>query len=209
MSIRVQLKNPKSQIEKITDQITDYLNRKLRKNYQRVVNSLRQKIPAWIREQPEVRSLLSEGNMGSLNALFGLYPGGAIRAIDDIIDAIKQSTTIKIDKINRKYRGDIEFGFQSLDFVNLLSLGTGHVITEKSADLHWLNWLLTQGDTIVIVGYQYDPRIGGRSGGGVMTEGTSFRVPPQYSGTLDNNFITRAFSNREKEIEPIMMRLFE
>lgn len=210
MTIRLKLTTPQKKIEEmIAEQTTDYLNRKIRKNYARVVNSLRQKIPFWIRSQPEIQSLLSEGIPGSLNALFGLYGGDAARATVDIIEAIKQSTTIKIDKINRRYQGNVEFSFQPSDFSNLLNLGSGHVITEKSDDLHWLEWLLTIGDTAIIVGYRYEPKASGRSGGGIMTKGSFFRVPPQFSGTLENNFITRALLGREKEIEPIMARLFE
>jgi hypothetical protein len=210
MTIKLKLTTPLRKIEEmIAEQTTDYLNRRIRKNYSRVVNSLHQKIPAWIRSQPEIQSLLDEGIPGSLNALFGLYGGDAVRVVHDIIDSIKQSTFIKIDKINRKYQGNIEFSFQSNNFANILGLGSGHVITEKGADLHWLEWLLTAGDIIVVVGYQYNPKASGRSGGGVMSKGTFFRVPPQFAGTMEDNFITRAFANREKEIEPIMARLFE
>lgn len=193
----------------IDDQTTEYLNKKIAKNYRRVVNSLQQKIPFWIRSQPEIQSLLSEGIPGSLNALFGLYAGDAGRAVADIINAIKQSTSIRVDKINRKYQGNIEFNFQSSDFSNILSLSSGYVSTENNANLHWLNWLLTMGDTVVVVGYRYQPKNSGRSGGGIMLESGSFRVPPQFSGTLENNFIIRALSGREREIEPIMARLFE
>lgn len=193
----------------IADQTTEYLNKKITKNYRRVVNSLQQKIPFWIRSQPEVQSLLSEGAQGSLNALFGLYGGDANRAVNDIVNAIKQSTTIRVDKINRKYQGNVEFSFQPSDFANLLGLSSGSVTTEKGASLNWLEWLLTAGDTVIIVGYRYQPKSDGRSGGGIMIERGFFRVPPQFSGNLENNFITRALSGREEEIGPIMARLFE
>ena len=210
MTIRLKLTTPQKKIEEmIAEQTTEYLNRKIRKNYGRVVNSLRQKIPFWIRSQPEIQSLLNEGTFGSLNSLFGLYKGDANRAVIDIIEAIKQSTSIKIDKLNRKYQGSIEFNFQASDFNNLLNIGSGYVITEKNESLHWLKWLLTAGDAIIVVGYQYQPKAAGRSGGGFMTKGNFFRVPPQFSGTLENNFITRALSNREREIDQVIVRLFE
>lgn len=210
MSIRVELKNPKNQIEKISNQITDYLNRALRRNYQRVVNSLNQKIPMWIREQPEVQSLLSQGMPEELNSIFGLRPGDASVAVNDIINAIKSSTIINVSKINRRYQGTVEFNFQSLNFANLLDLPSGYVITEKQESLHWLDWLLIQGDSTIIIGYDYEPTLGiGRSGGGIMVKSGFFRVPPKFSGNSQNNFITRAFANREKEIESIMTRLFE
>lgn len=210
MTIRLKLITPQKKVEEmIAEQATEYLNRKIRKNYGRIVNSLRQKIPFWIRSQPEIQSLLNEGIPGSLNALFGLYGGDANRAVVDIIEAVKQSTNIKISKINRKYQGDVEFNFQPSNFVNLLNLNSGIVTTEKGQTLNWLDWLLTAGDAAIIIGYRYEPGSGGRSGGGIMLKGSFFRVPPQFSGTLEDNFIIRALSNRQKEIEPIMARLFE
>lgn len=210
MSIRLKLTTPAKQIQKMADeQITQYLNGKIRKNYSKVVNSLRQKIPFWIRSQPEMQSLLSEGIPGSLNAVFGLYRGDASRAVSDIVDAVKNTTTINIKKINSRYVGTVEFNFQPANFLNILNLNSGHVITEKGMDLHWLNWLIAKGDTVIVIGYEYEPSDLGRSGSGTMTKGTSFRVPPQYSGTLEYNFIVRALSNREQEINPIVQRLFE
>lgn len=210
MTLKIKLITPPKKIkEMIDEQATEYLNKKISKNYRRVVNSLQQKIPFWIRSQPEVQSLLSEGAQGSLNALFGLYAGDAGRAVNDIVNAVKQSTIIRIDKINRRYQGNVEFSFQPSDFANLIGLSSGNITTEKGVGLNWLDWLLTAGDTAIIIGYQYRAGDSGRSGGGIMIERGFFRVPPQFSGNLENNFITRALSGREKEIEPIMARLFE
>lgn len=214
--ISLRLTTSKKEIDRmIAGQATDYLNRKISRNYPKVVNSLRQRIPAWIRSQPEIQSLLAQGIPGSLNAVFGLYNGDALTAVSDIIQAIKQSTEIKISKINNKYQGDVEFSFQADDFANLLSLESGRVRTvpgpfdDGGADLHWLEWLLTRGDSVIITGYTYKAGFDGRSGGGIMRRGVSFRVPPQYSGTINDNFITRALSNREQEIETVITRLFE
>ena len=58
-----------------------------------------------------------------------------------------------------------------------------------------------------MAGYSYDAQSGlGRSGLGYMSEGGAFRVPPQFSGTSDNNFITRALIGeaQEKQISKIL-----
>ena len=58
--------------------------------------------------------------------------------------------------------------------------------------LDWLNWLLTRGDDIIVGDYSFIQKPGiGRSGLGAMTAGGVFRIPPEYSGTQDDNFITR------------------
>ena len=52
------------------------------------------------------------------------------------------------------------------------------------------------------------PGKAGRSRGGVMmANAQSWRVPPQFSGTDENNFITRAFSGREKEVQDLFGQL--
>ena len=66
--------------------------------------------------------------------------------------------------------------------------------------MHWLDWLLKRGDSIIVVNYQYNPQTGiGRSKLGNMVDGGSFRIPPQFSGTIDDNFITRSFSGPTQE----------
>jgi hypothetical protein len=42
-----------------------------------------------------------------------------------------------------------------------------------------------------------------------MTTGSLWRVPPQFAGTLQNNFITKALSNREKELTVILKDIFK
>ena len=41
----------------------------------------------------------------------------------------------------------------------------------------------------------------------MMADAQSWRVPPQFSGTDENNFITRAFSGREKEVQDLFGQL--
>ena len=58
------------------------------------------------------------------------------------------------------------------------------------------------------MGYEYESGPGGRSGGGLMGEGGFWRVSPEFSGTNTNNFVTRSFKFREKEISQVLQGLF-
>jgi len=40
-----------------------------------------------------------------------------------------------------------------------------------------------------------------------MKLGSGFRVSPEFSGTIEDNFITRAFSKKEQEIQKIILRI--
>ena len=39
-----------------------------------------------------------------------------------------------------------------------------------------------------------------------MRAGKAWRVPTEFSGTIEDNFITRAFSGRENELQNLMAK---
>ena len=194
-------------LSKVNAAIAQHINKQIEKNKSAVFNKFKPLVAKWIESQPEIQSLLDQGRPASLNSLFGLYPGQANAAVSVIVDSVVDATLIEAPKIDKNLKGEIKFKFQPANFANLLTLGVGHTITAQGADLHWLDWLLTQGDKIIIIGYRYEPVGRGRSGVGSMKIGGSFRVPPQFSGDLKDNFITRAFSKRESEITKLVSQL--
>lgn len=189
--------------------LAESINKSINKYKGEVGKALKLSIGNWIRSQPEISSLLANGAFGSLNAQFGLPIGSASFAVERIISEITDNININFQPINEKLKGQIEFNFQPINYLNLLGLPEGHVLTEKGVDLHWLDWLLIQGDTTIIVGYGYIPAARGRSGGGYMSLGKVWRVPPEFSGTATNNFITRSFDGRDNEIINILKGLFK
>ena len=206
LTITVDLLHTNSQIQdEIHKILAKELDKKINKNRSKVIKPFKQAIEGWLLQSPEINSLLSQGEEGSLNAVFGLSPGSGPSAVSSIISTVANSVQIKLSKISPKnLSGGVEFRFQNTDFSNLLSLPQGRQITELGGDLHWLDWLLTKGDAVIVKGFFYDPSNEGRSGGGTMKVGGTFRVPPVFSGTVDNNFITRAFQNRDTQISKIL-----
>ncbi len=211
MTITVDLLKSNDFIEQqILKEIASNLNKSLAKNKNKITAPLKRAIEGWLLGSPEVQSLLSTGDIRSLNSLFGLSPGAGASAVSSIINSVANSVDIKFTKISSKdLSGSLEISFQKTDFSNILSLPQGHQVTEVGTDLHWLDWLLTKGDAVIIAGFFYDPTGDGRSGGGVMKVGGTFRVPPQYSGTTDNNFITRAFANKNAQISKILSSILK
>jgi hypothetical protein len=191
----------------INKALVKHINMAIAKNRGKVSKRFKNEVKGWLRQSPEINSLLAQGSPESLNAVFGLAPGAGNSAVDAIINSVVDSMQIKISKISPRYRGEILFNFQENSLGNILGLSEGHQITLFGEDLHWLNWLLTSGDAIVIKGFSYEPSKDGRSGGGTMKVGGSFRVPPEYAGVLGNNFITRAFEGKDKEIFNILTQL--
>ena len=77
-----------------------------------------------------------------------------------------------------------------------------------NSKLNWLEWLLEKGDTPIIIGYRYSASDKGRTGGGIMKPGGAFRIPPQFSGTEEENFVIRALVGepQQQEIERIIRK---
>jgi len=196
---------------KIYKGLMEDINAAINKNKNSVIRRLNASIEGWIRRQPEVVSLLSDGKLKSLNAQFGLPRGSVEGAVDEIISSALSTLEIDIKPINEKLKGGVEFKFQNQDYINLLGLGAGHVITESGTDLHWLDWLIIKGDTVIVKGYEYSTGNRGRSRGGFMdlNLGGVWRVPPQFSGIRQDNFLTRAFEGKDKQIEVILRGLLK
>lgn len=208
MSLSIKLLETNNQIrDKIYKSIANDVNKRIKRRSPKVRDSIAKKIPGWLYSSPEITSLTS-GGQGSLAAQFGLPSFAADSAADAIVNAIVASTIIDVNAVNsRNLEGGITIKVQPDNFANLLSLPQGFVKT-KSGQLHWLDWLLTRGSQMIVLGYKYVPSSDGRSGGGTMQGGGNWRVPPQFSGTVNDNFITRAFSGRNKDIELAMKELF-
>jgi len=208
MNISITLVDSIKTVEKnINDAIANSINDKIKDNLPKIKSSAKKLVREWVSAQPEIESLKSS-SLGSLVGYFGIT-----RSPQDVVEAIvhaaSESTEVKFVDYSSKFSGGLELRFQPSSFMNLLSLPEGHTIY-SGGDLHWLEWLLKRGDRTIIANYEYNPITGlGRSGLGIMIPGGSFRVPPQFSGTEDNNFITRALIGKiqEQQISQIIQKV--
>jgi hypothetical protein len=207
MTLSIKILDTDKQIEQnVNAAIADAINDIISRNLKSIETSVKSLIPSWILSQPEMVSLQST-DPSSLAGQFGIQ-GSVSSIVNNIVQAVANATSINFVKYTKKLKGGLELQFQPTDFNNLLSLPDGHT-RYRGGDLHWLDWLLKRGDNIIVVNYQYNPQTGlGRSGLGNMIGGGSFRVPPQFSGTDADNFITRAFigSNQERQISDLIQR---
>lgn len=209
MKLRLELTTSQRQFNKfIGIDLSKQVNKIIKKNLRNAQVILKSRVREWIENQPEIQSLKAEGIPHSLSSLFGLEPGQADIVVNRIVGALEDSIQVNVDKIDINYNGEIEFHFSSDSFASILGLQEGRVSTETGKDLHWLDWLLTKGDTVIILGYHYVPSNSGRSGGGIMIPAGTFRVPPEFSGTQEDNFLTRAFADKEAELVSILRGLF-
>jgi len=150
---------------------------------------------------PEIQSLKG----GILKFDFGL----ADDPTETIIYAISNSIDVYFKglRLNKNSTTNVlSIYIQPTDFQNLLNLPQATSVTQLGNSLPWLKWLLTAGDAILIKDYhvEYGNYSQSRSGGAIMVPKSAFKVNSSFSGTEEDNFITRALSNHEKEIAEIV-----
>lgn len=168
-------------------------------------------IKVLIKATPEFDSIMN----GQLKLDLGLaHPQTALA---QILDKLADSVQINFKPLkikNEDLIGNLEIDIISGSFSNILDLSESTYYS-KGYRIPWLEWLLLKGDAIIIANYsvKYFTRTVGASntGSALMIHNnkhkTGWRVPSQFSGTKDNNFITRAFINNpqtEKTIGDIL-----
>lgn len=177
-----------------------------------IANLLRSKIP---KIESEVKAIVQSRLMicpeilslkaGTLRLDFGIPIDPTDQIIYSIVNSIH--AYFRNFRLNKKSVSTIlSIYIQPSDFKNLLENAYGIVITEQLEPIPWLEWLLTGGDAVQITGWQvdYGDFSGSRTGGAIMVPVGFFKVDSQFSGTEENNFITRALSNIDEDIYRII-----
>ncbi len=196
--------------QEIANKILTALAEVIGPHFSTAVDGIREDVSAVVKEtissSPEMQSLLG----GTLQFDIGLPPGQAVQVVDIFAQAIAANVVVKyknVKKSGRKLKGGITIEIQPLAYQNIPNIPLQWDLTSgQQADVKTL--LLEAGDSILVFGYdiQYGPF--GRSGGARMSRhadeswgmsaGVS-RVPPSFSGTRSNNFISRALKNKDFE----------
>lgn len=162
-----------------------------------------------LRSQPEYKALQAGGK---LQIEFGI--SNPIK-VENIITRFANSVTVFV-LFPRVYaqglKGGIEIRAVPADYSDVLADENAYQQTEHGVTLEWLNWLLTEGNRKIIRNYtvKYTDKQKSRTGKAVMiTSKKYWGVPPEYSGTTTNNWVTRAFEGIEDEINQIVKRNVE
>lgn len=177
-----------------------------------IKNDLQKSVPLIFEMSPEYKSIAR----GTLQAQFGLRPDEAEDKVKTIVETLAKS--VKVDFTKLSYRGGkISGGFRfyafKADFSDILSLDAAIQITDAGATLPWLEWLLLEGDKVIIYDYFFLPGNfkQSRSNKGIMVMGNTkyWRVPPIYSGIATNNWITRTINAALIDIETIVEQILK
>lgn len=166
----------------------------------RIKRRVKALVIAALANSQEISSLSS----GSLKLDFGLTEDPTVQ----IIDAVADSVYVEVRRIRAtkgRFGGGVTIKVQPTGYSNLLSLPVAKQEI-RDGSLPWLSWLLTRGDDIIIAdfGVEYGSMYGRTGGARMSEEFAPFRVDPRYSGTAENNFITRALAPYGKSITSII-----
>ena len=193
-------------VAKINKALAKEINSKMLKKVSLIKSMLKPVIATALFSSPEIISLGS----GVLRFDFGI-PDDPAAAIADMIANSLQFNYSKVRLRGKNLAGGLTITLQPTDYTLLRTSSVGMTETEDGDVLPWLDWLLTLGDSIIIVnfGVQYGPY--GRTGGARMVPTSKnpsirpFQVNPNYSGNEADNFITRAIAAQAGPIRTLIM----
>ncbi len=184
-------------LEIMADHINDTLNIAMPK----ITTEIKELVAVSLREEPEYQSLLS----GRLKAEFGLSD---TNMVDNIID--KLVSTIDVSRSTVSYNkiglvGGFTITMMKSDDMNgVIFTDIASVISNNGQHLPWLQWLLLEGNNAIVK--NFDVKMGSysqsRSGMAIMVSSRdNWRVPPEFVGTISNNWTTRAIDRIEDKID--------
>ncbi len=174
------------------------------KMVQIVIDPIRDAVDKAIRASPEYQSLL----VGVLRNLFGL--ADPQKALNNIVAAVRNSVQVTPSP------SGVTVDILRNDLQDVLGVdGAGYMShsIRNNTDIWvpWLSWLLLEGSRIILVDWvAVVPHTPGatRTGGAVMVQpkktSRGFAVPPEFSGTIDNNWLTRCLQEAVPAINDLL-----
>lgn len=181
----------------VAEAMRDTINQQLPKTLAQIKKRIGNEVGVFLRQSHVYDALLN----GPLDLELGIPQGEALDRIEKIIDVIILQTEVVFRRVSvsgNNINGGFSIYIINKDWSLLTNLPESYIFTNNYV-LAWLDWLLTQGDRVLV--RDFDITFGSfqtsRSGGAIMTPGKGkyWRVPSQYSGTPSNNWIISAIND--------------
>jgi hypothetical protein len=199
----------------IRKKILGALLEEVKNTFNRSIPQIKDKIESLIREsitsEPEYISLVG----GQLRAELGIPDASS--KIQELLNIWVSNIQVEINQFrinNIGLSGGFSINCIKSDYSDVLSSSAAQVEDFiRGYSLPWLNWLLLEGGTIlvkdhiVVVGNSN----ASRTGDAIMKTliRGSWRVPSEFAGTENNNWITRAIDKLEDRIFNIFKNTIE
>lgn len=203
------LENNSQIVSAIIHSIRDVINEAIKKSMSKIVDGAKEIISESLRQEPEYGSLMS----GKLKADFGIPNSSVVQRVVDALVNTVTVTDIPITANNNGLRGGfILTMMKSDDLSGVIHQDIASVSDIKGYTLPWLEWLLLQNNTPIVKNYEvkYGPSPYSRSGLGIMVPSDGdWRVPPEFAGSQENNWTTRAVDRSEAQIYKLIQQSIE
>lgn len=208
MQFKLKILEKNREIEqKILQALLPDANAILKRYFQAITPKIKEAISTAIKNSPEYGSIVS----GSLKYELGIPDGDSrINTLLNIwlsnINVDLKPTVIK----NSQIFGSIKVSLIKADLSDVLGSDAAFLTDSRTGSMvDWLNWLSLAGDRTIIKDYNFilGPNNMSRTGGGIMryTPGSGkWKIPSEFSGTITNNWITRAIDSASGSIDTIL-----
>lgn len=193
----------------IIHSIKDVISIAIKKSLSRIVDGTKDIVSEALRQEPEYSSLIS----GKLKADFGIPDSSMVqRVVDALVDTVTM-TDIPIVANKSGLKGGFVLTMMKSDDLNgVIYRDIANVTDIKGYKLPWLEWLLLRNNSAIVKNYtvDYGPSPYSRSGLGIMVpSNTDWRVPPEFAGSQENNWTTRAVNRCENKIYQLIQQTIE
>jgi hypothetical protein len=194
----------------IQDSIAKALLPQSRQTMNKAIKTIRDSLPnivnKYIINSPEYASLIG----GILKYELGIPD--ASNKISGLLDIWSKNIDFKYNPpkiIRSQVRASFSASMIRINFEDVLF--TDFAVVRDSLrgyNLPWLQWLLLEGNSTIIEDYQivFGPNQASRTGNAIMRKNTSryWKVPSLFSGTISDNWITRAIRDAQPEIQALL-----
>lgn len=191
--------------QQILSNLRDVMDSIFKKALPAIKTRMRNEVRSGLISEPEYQSLIS----GKLKYEFGISSN---QLVNNIIDLWSNNISINYSGIKISGSGlvgSLSLGMIESSYNDVLASDAAIIIDSVSGvSLPWLEWLLLYGGKIIVKDYRVqigsNPR--SRSGMAIMVEskGSNWRVPPEFAGTMSNNWVTRAVEKLDTKITTIL-----
>lgn len=204
----ISIKETDAQIQrKIAESVRDRLN----SVFPKIINEIRDIVRKRIFDAISSSNVYLSIQRGDLQTELGLTDGGS-RLIDILniwlnnIDVSFKKFTVRGDNLS----GGITIQAIRSDYSDVLDSNLASYISEKGEEVPWLRWLLLTGTSVIIADYGIKFGSGlGRTGGGIMIKGGSWGLSAEFAGGANDNFVTRAISGIESNLQNDIQNIIE
>ena len=204
------LDNDKAIQAKILDALAQQLKGGFTKAAARIKKQLQIMVKDAIESQPEYNSLLS----GQLKDELGIpNPTTRVNAIVDTWSNNVEVVTKPVAVAGSQIKGGLSIGMIKEDYGDVLGMDEASIEDRQTGSvIPWLYWLLLGGGGMLVKDYaiKIGPSKRSRTGNAIMIKSVkNWRMPSQFVGVADNNWVYRAISQLDSKIETMMQSELE